>query len=242
MSAAGKYGEYVGRVELLLDDDHKIIEKRAQAIATADMPVDARDVAEIRGYLEQGHALLQKEYVATLPYDLTNDETKSFPLTQVALNAVAEFAGVHAAVLNTGLFLSNLEKGEVNQDHLHQTLPHPMHIIRVELSGADFSRMVREMEKNRNFLRKFPIRGMGFRGKIFGELVYKGIYYDRVTKEVYYQGEPVEDDKTYKFATVDHFMFIPFFPTIELVGKVEFLFPEFIRHVVARFLSQQFSE
>ena len=47
-------------------------------------------------------------------------------------------------------------------------MPHAMHLINVQLRGIDLWRLVMEMEKNRRFLRRYPLKGMGFRGKIFG--------------------------------------------------------------------------
>lgn len=145
-----------------------------------------------------------------------------------------------AAILNTGLFLDDLPQGRVDQDQLHTILPHPMHLIRVTLQGADVIRLVLEMEKNRNFLRNFPIMGMGFRGKIFGELVYEGIRFDEKNHQVLWKQEPVDPAQSYTLTLVDHYLFIPFFPTIEIAGTVEFLFPDFIRTVVGDYLSQKY--
>lgn len=115
-----------------------------------------------------------------------------------------------------------------------------MHMIRVTLKGSDLVRMVLEMEKNRHFLRNFPIRGMGFRGKVFGQIVYSGIQYDSMNHSVKWMNQDIDPEKSYSFTTVDHFMFIPFFPTIEIAGKVEFLFPEFIRTVLGNYLAQKY--
>lgn len=43
-----------------------------------------------------------------------------------------------------------------------------MHLLNVTLGGNDLIRLVLEIEKNRNFLRNYPMKGMGFRGKILG--------------------------------------------------------------------------
>lgn len=153
-----------------------------------------------------------------------------------ALKAVKEAAGTEAAVLNSGLFLTDIPAGVINQDQLHTALPHPMHLIKVTLTGNDLIRLVLEMEKNRHFLINFPVMGMGFRGKVFGHLVYDGIEYDAINHQVRWLGELVDPELEYTIATVDHFMFVPFFPTIEIAGRYEFLFPAFIRTVVGDYL------
>lgn len=144
-------------------------------------------------------------------------------------------------MLNTGLFLGELPEGLVNQEQLHTILPHPMRLIRVTLLGRDIVRMVLEIEKNRMFLRNYPIVGMGFRGKIFGEIIYDGLTYDAANHTVLWKGKPLESEKNYTFTTVDHLMFVPFIPTIEIAGQHEFLFPEFIRTVLGEHLAQKYS-
>ena len=49
------------------------------------------------------------------------------------------------------------------------------------------SRLIREMEKSRQFLRKFPIRGMGFRGKILANYVMMGFVLSQIARP-FWQG------------------------------------------------------
>lgn len=240
LAAAGKFGYYIGEVRLELDENHKIISKMARTIETATLTTFPEDEEEIKGYLQKGHDLLKSQKVANLPYDLTLDLNGEHRLIDATLKAIEKRGQTDVAILNSGLFLQELPKGEVNQDQLHTTLPHPMHLLKVTLKGADVRRLVLEMEKNRNFLRNFPMLGMGFRGKIFGVITYDGIFYDSVNHEVYWLKEKLQDDKDYTFTTVDHFMFVPFFPTIEIAGKYEFLFPEFIRSVLGTYLQTHY--
>ena len=96
------------------------------------------------------------------------------------------------------------------------------------------------MEKNRNYLRYFPIKGLGFRGELFGEICYDGISYDNESQTVYWQGAKVEPQKEYTLATVDHFLYVPFFPTIEIKGRNQVLFPFFIRDVLGQYLKRNY--
>ena len=54
-------------------------------------------------------------------------------------------------------------------------MPHAMHLINVQLRGIDLWRLVMEMEKNRRFLRRYPLKGMGFRGKFLAKLFMMGL-------------------------------------------------------------------
>lgn len=239
LSAAGKFGYYIGEVHLTIENG-KIIHSEAKAVPTANLPILSKDHSEIENYMTLGHQLLKAKKIAAISHPLLVNLNAEQPLIVTTLKALEETGQTDAAILNNGLFLSDIPKGIVDADQLHESLPHPMHLIRVTLSGAELIRMVREMEKNRHYLRKFPITGMGFRGKVFGELYYDGIRYDKQKKQVLWQNEPVDLGHKYTFTTVDHFMFIPFFPTIELVGEVEFIFPEFIRTVLGNYLNEHY--
>lgn len=239
LSAAGKFGHYLGEVHLTIDNG-KIIHSEAKAVSMAKQETLAEDQRESDDYLALGHQLLKAKKIAKIDHPLLIELTADHPLIVTALKALKEKGQTDAAILNNGLFLSDLPRGIIDADQLHETLPHPMHLIRVTLSGAELIRMLKEMEKNRHYLRKFPITGMGFRGKVFGELYYDGITYDKEKKQVLWKNQPIDFKQNYTFTTVDHFMFIPFFPTIELVGKVEFLFPEFIRTVLGDYLNMHY--
>ncbi|MDU1358995.1 MAG: hypothetical protein E6932_29775, partial [Citrobacter freundii] len=114
----------------------------------------------------------------------------------------------------------------------------PMHLLKVTLSGKELWRLIMEMEKNRMFLRHFHMIGMSFRGKIFGDIGYRGITVDREKRRVLWQGEPLIPEKQYTFATVDNFLFIPFFPTIEIMGSNELLFPKILRQVIGDYMAK----
>ncbi|MGX7150553.1 bifunctional metallophosphatase/5'-nucleotidase [Enterococcus ureasiticus] len=239
LSAAGKFGYYIGEVHLTIDNG-KIVRSEAKAVSTAELPTLSTDQSEIEDYTGVGHQLLKAKKIAAIPHSLLVDLNAEHPLIVTTLKALKEKGQTDVAILNNGLFLSDIPKGIVDADQLHETLPHPMHLIRVTLSGAELIRMVKEMEKNRHYLRKFPITGMGFRGKVFGELYYDGLKYDKQKRQVLWQNQPIDLERKYTFTTVDHFMFIPFFPTIELAGEVDFIFPEFIRTVLANYLNEHY--
>ena len=239
LAAAGKYGQYVGKIDLELSD-HQLISSQARVVVTQDLPEQERDRDEIEGYRRSGEALLTQQQIAEIPSDLSVDFENSPELINVGLNAIQEATGAHAALLNTGLFLTGLPAGIVNRNQLHEMLPHSMHVMKITLAGADLIRLVREVEKNRNFLRRFPLKGMGFRGKIFGEVYYDGIEFDPLNQQVLYRGAPVDIFKQYTVASLDHYLFIPFFPTIEIAGQNELRYNEFFRDVVGDYLTKHY--
>lgn len=239
LAAAGKYGYYVGKITIEVVD-HRVIAAEASVVATSQLPELLEDQAEIEHYLLEGERLLAQEQIAELPETYFYEPQKSPQISDLGLAAVRQAANVDVAFLNTGLFLTDLAAGPVSRKQIQECLPHPMRLIRVKLDGTNLVRLIREMVKNQPFLRQFPIKGMGFRGKVFGSVVATGIRYDEATQWAYLEATQaaVVRDQVYEIVTVDHFLFIPFFPTIELAGEVEFLFPDFIRTILQNYLRE----
>ncbi|HBQ43832.1 MAG TPA: multifunctional 2',3'-cyclic-nucleotide 2'-phosphodiesterase/5'-nucleotidase/3'-nucleotidase, partial [Lactobacillus acetotolerans] len=106
--------------------------------------------------------------------------------------------------------------------------------------GSDLWRLVMEIEKNRHYLDHFPLKGMSFRGKIFGQMYYKGIKFDPRTRIVYVNGKEIDPNREYQIAGLDHYILVPFFPTLAIVGENKFLFPQFLREVVGNYLAKKY--
>lgn len=237
LGAAGRYGEYIGHIVLELDKA-TIVHSTATLVPIGEVSAPINEKELIESYEMKGHELLKQQQVADLPKSLPVSWYQDSELVQISLEAFKYYAKTDAAILNAGLFMTSLDKGIITNDELHKMLPHPMRILRVTLSGADLIQVIQEMEKNRAYLRGFPIKGMGFRGEYFGEIVYNGLSFDDSVGEVLWQGKEVDLNERYTFATVDHLMYIPFFPTIELQGENELISPLFIRNVVGQYLKK----
>ncbi|MDK1727089.1 bifunctional metallophosphatase/5'-nucleotidase [Dellaglioa algida] len=239
LAAAGKWGMYIGEVSVELEN-HNITQKNARVIETESLPEISSDQAEIAGYRSRGESMLTSEVITNLPRDLNTSWTQNSELMQAALKAIELGTKTDIAMLNGGLLLKNLQKGVVTKNDLHQTLPHPMRVITVKLTGYNLIRLMQEIKKNRSFLKKFPIRGMGFRGQLFGEVVVDGLT-EQENGELLYHKQKIVLDAYYTFATVDHFMYIPFFPTIEITGEITINGKKFLRDYVGDYLKIEFS-
>ena len=239
LAAAGKWGMYIGEVSVELEN-HNITQKNARVIETESLPEISSDQAEIAGYRSRGETMLTSEVITNLPRDLNTSWTQNSELMQAALKAIELGTKTDIAMLNGGLLLKNLQKGVVTKNDLHQTLPHPMRVITVKLTGYNLIRLMQEIKKNRSFLKKFPIRGMGFRGQLFGEVVVDGLT-EQENGELLYHKQKIVLDAYYTFATVDHFMYIPFFPTIEITGEITINGKKFLRDYVGDYLKIEFS-
>ncbi|WP_311408327.1 bifunctional metallophosphatase/5'-nucleotidase [Liquorilactobacillus uvarum] len=239
LCAAGKWGRYIGRVTLNISD-HKLIDKKAEVVKTASLSESSGDATEIERYQKEGESLLREKKVAVLPKDYPGSWVKRSPLMNVSLKAIQFVTQTEASILNGGLFLDDLHQGVLTRYDLHHILPHPMRIVKVRLNGYNLWRLIREMEKNRNHLRNSIVKGNGFRGKVFGELVYDGIEFDPLSKSVSWHGQILDPGADYEIATVDNFIYCPFFPTLEIVGHPKYIGDRFLRDVVGDYFGAKY--
>ncbi|WP_125705408.1 bifunctional metallophosphatase/5'-nucleotidase [Lacticaseibacillus daqingensis] len=239
LTAAGRYGEYVGQITLTVDATHRLVTARAQTQAVAALPEAPADAAAIDAWQQQGVAQLAAQPVARLPHALALADSGPSPLVACGLRALQAAGATPAAMLNTGLFLGDLPAGVVTRADLHRILPHPMHLLVTQLSGADLWRLMMEIQKNRAFLRHFRMVGMNFRGVRFGDVQLAGLTLT-AKNQVRYAGVPLDFDRQYTLTGVDTYLFAPFFPTLEIAGVNRFLFPQLLRAVVGADLAAHY--
>ncbi len=237
IAQTGKWGEHIGDIHLELDDHHHLKHATLKTVETARLSVSPEDAAVVSHYHQKGQDLLNQGKVAFLPIRFANDKRAAI---DISLDAMADFAQTKLAILNSGLFLSPFGHGIVTKYDLQKALPHPMHVVRTKLNGSDLWRLIMEMEKNRHYLEHFPLKGMSFRGKVFGQIYYKGITVDPAHRLVYIDGQEIDPQKRYEVAVLDHHVLVPFFPTLAIMGDNTFLFPKFLREVVAAYLAKKY--
>lgn len=236
ITQTGKWGKYVGDIHVNLKDHH-VVEIKPTTHPTSKMEELKDDEKYISSLRQKGIDILTKEKIADLPAEFDNNKMRAI---EASLDAITDFAKTDIGMLSTGLFLKPFNSGVFTEADLQQALPHPMHVVRSTLKGEDLWRLVMEVEKNRHYLKKFHLVGMSFRGKIFGEIVYKGITVAPESRTVYVNGKEIEPEKFYTIAVLDHYVLIPFFPTLAIVGQNEFLFPQYLRTVVGDYLAKKY--
>ncbi|MDF7638479.1 bifunctional UDP-sugar hydrolase/5'-nucleotidase [Lactobacillus sp. ESL0791] len=237
ITQTGKWGNYVGDIHLELDAQHRVKKLVPKVIATATLPALPEDETVVQAYRDRGQKILSKEKVAELPEKFADNRQAAI---KISLDAIADFAGTDIAMLSSGLFLTPFKAGILTKCDLQKALPHSMHVVRSTLKGSDLWRLVMEIEKNRHYLDHFHLQGMSFRGKIFGQMQYKGLRFDHHTKKVYVHGKEIDFNQEYRLAVLDHYVLVPFFPTLAIVGRNKFLFPKFLREVIGDYLTKKY--
>src|SRR5690606_40305083 len=86
------------------------------------------------------------------------------------------------------------------------------------------------VETMNNQYMTLEVRGFGFRGIVFGKIIYDNIQFAEkgAAMKIRIGGKDLEPDHIYRVATIDMFAFARFYPVITRSEK-QFYLPEFLR-------------
>lgn len=236
LAAAGRYGEHIGEINLTFDQNNKVIASEISTIATNTLKKEKSDALHINLWELKGRKMLQGKAVGEIPYSLTN-VYPDYNASHFIAELLARYGNVGACVLNTGLLVTEALPNQLTSDDLHQFLPHSMRLVRLTMSGKALKEVLLEMLDVSAMLSGQNIRGMGFRGKRFGRLIFQGISFDRGS--FYYGSTPVLDTESYSIVVPDQYLFAWYFPLLKKQEKAEILFPYFLREIVANELKNE---
>nr|WP_281393999.1 5'-nucleotidase C-terminal domain-containing protein [Texcoconibacillus texcoconensis] len=178
------------------------------------------------------------EAVAYLSDPLLIDWQTESPFASLLAEAMREWSNTDIAMINAGVLLQPLSKGEVTKAGLHEVCPHPINPAILTVSGQQLLEIIK-YGQNRQLIEK-QVKGFGFRGKQIGAMIYDGLTFpsSRDDHEGFYiHGEPLNFEKTYTLATVDMFTFGKLYPPISDHSSIRYLMPEFLRDIIAWKLS-----
>ncbi len=240
LSCAGKFGNYIGKIELEYDFDKKsIIRKSATLIPQEALPMINNENLLIQEFYEIGKSYLEKP-IAYLPNDLLIDWDAPSDLAILLCDSLLEWCNAHVAFLNSGLILNRLKQGIVTEYDVHNICPHPINPCIVYLTGEDLEKVILQTLDTK--WATMPLKGLGFRGERLGIFVYSGIQVIRngTSINIYINDELIDLKQKYKVAIPDLFGFAKFFPEIYQIKEKEYLMPEFMRDLLKRKLNEEY--
>lgn len=236
--ATGKFGDYLGRVEIDRRADGRGFVFRASVVPTAggaERPEAASVIA--RGLTEAEAALSRVEAVLAAPLEAFDD--RESPLPNLLAAAIRRHTGAEIGLVNAGQLLGGLAAGSVTTGRLHAICPSPINPCRMTLTGRHIRQALEEALLAEWIER--PILGYGFRGERLGTLAVDGleIVYDPdgppfgKLREVTAGHEPLRDDRPYTVGTIDMFTFGVGYESLKQGTDIRLYLPEFIRDVLA---------
>lgn len=242
--AAGKFGQYVGVVELELETApaqpfgrRSIVRADGRVLPVTAEPGDPAVAALIRGSREEGQRTLARE-VAMLSAPLAADWYRESPLCNLLTAGLRAWTGAEVGLMNAGQLLDGLPAGAVSAASLLALCPSPINPTRLRLTGEQLLRALEESLLP-EFMEK-PIFGFGFRGKVLGTLCVDGLTvrydpegpaYAKIRRVLVGDGE-LEPQRTYTVGTLDMFTFGIGYLSIAEGTDIEYFLPEFLRDVL----------
>ncbi|QAY65086.1 bifunctional metallophosphatase/5'-nucleotidase [Paenibacillus protaetiae] len=237
--AAGKHGEYAGRVEIERSTENggrPVI--RASVISTAAWEEQPEAAAVIARYQQSSFQRLSR-VITRLEQPLPAELNAESPLANLLADGLLAWTDAEIGLVNTGQLLGGLAAGEVTAGQLHALCPSPINPCLLRLSGEDLL-LALEQSLLPDFIEK-PIKGFGFRGKLLGTLAVAGMEvacdldqppYSRIIS-VTVKGEPIRPERIYRVGTIDMFTFKVGYESLSRSDIRNYYLPEFIRDVLA---------
>lgn len=236
IAQAGKFGEYIGHVQLEIErNTRKITDSKVEVFQAADFTKDP-EVEQVIMEDKQTALDILSQPITQLPYHLSVDWQKETPFGSFLAASIRQWTEADIGIANGGLLLHSLEQGEVTRKDLLSCLPHPINPCLVMLSGRQIVSILQKAIQPATV--KQQLIGFGFRGKIHGwmgvdnlQIVYQDAISPTIT-DVLVEDQPIDLDRIYKVGTVDMFMFNRQYPEFQEAPH-RFFLPEVLREIIA---------
>ena len=220
MAAAGKYGYYLGEVDLEIIDGN-VVSKHARLHTLASMPeVETHFEAEGRQCLDQ--CIIQR------PVTLSRAMDRITQATHMLAESIHDFTQAECTLINAGLLVKGVNNAPVTAFDIHQMLPHPINTVTIQIPGFILKQVIIESQKQAYMHER--AQGLGFRGNIFGGYILYGMGYIASQQRYFVQGEEIDDERIYTLGTVDMYTFGRYFPMLKDLPTT-YLMPEFLRDI-----------
>jgi len=239
--AAGKFGQYIGEVEIEYLAEHEaiqIVNIKGRLIETDELPVDEEVSRILKNNADQAKLVLSQEIVH-LDEDLALGWYDESPLGNLLASGLRRWTSAEIGIVNAGQLLSGLSKGKVTRGDLLEICPGPINPCIYSLHGHEL-REALEQSLMTEFTYK-EIRGFGFRGEVLGSLCIDGLTVeydlkrepmDRIIRIGLHNGN-FEDERQYRVGTIDMFTFGVGYLSLSKGTNIKYMLPEFLRDILS---------
>lgn len=238
ITAAGKFGKHLGRIEVRKDaSGGKSFLIEGRCLAVEDGEADQKVLQAIAVHQKASRERMNRT-VAVTDRELPICYTSESPFGNLLAQAIRRYTGSEISIVNSGQLLMDLPKGEVTEGMLHERCPSPINPCRMNLTGEDILYSLEESLLPE--MTDKAIFGFGFRGKVLGGICVDGmeILYDP-NRPPYHriiqasvQGVPVSPDQTYLVGTLDMFTFGIGYERLKRGTGKEYMLPDFLRDLL----------
>ncbi|WP_257349541.1 bifunctional metallophosphatase/5'-nucleotidase [Pseudalkalibacillus decolorationis] len=235
---AGKFGFNVGKMEIDWDvNQKKILNVTAECMDVQSYERDERCEMKLLELNERADQMLQ-EKVTVLTQPLELDWFNPSPFSTLLSKATREWCNAEIGMINSGLLLDRLPEGPVSKADLHRICPHPINPCKLFLKGEYLKEMIQHALTNE--MEQLQIKGLGFRGKVMGTMIFDGVDVQGQTlsdneyhvQKIVINGEHLDPDRIYSIGTVDMFTFGRLLPSVAYAKEKAYYLPETLRDVL----------
>lgn len=248
ITAAGKHCAFIGEVILTWDyDQGKLVTKEAYTTDITHLAKDLETEQKLYELSEEADKILE-EKIVHIHSPIEVKWFKDTVIMQELTNTVKDWTNADCAMLNAGLLLDQIPAGDVTYKDIHQICPHPINPVVIDLKGNELLEVIRATF-TKDFM-ELKLKGFGFRGEILGRMQFSGIEVETYVHEtgeeyvqhVWFDGKPLDAERTYKVATADTFTFGRLLPEIAKSENKHYFLPEFLRDILADTLRTKFGD
>lgn len=240
ISAAGKYGQYLGLITITRDKNTgkpTVIDGRCIPV---DEGVGSQTISQaIDIHRKSAHERMNAEIAFTdRKLELDSSYESESPFANFLAQAVRRHTDAEISLVNSGQLMGELAQGKITWGMLHQLCPSPINPCRMLLTGEDILYTLEQ-----SLLPEWTgraITGYGFRGKVLGGLCVDGMEisydpsrdpYQRIV-QASIQGVPIQPKQTYIVGTLGMFTFGNGYERIKAGKEIAYMLPEFLRDLL----------
>ncbi|SFI89429.1 bifunctional metallophosphatase/5'-nucleotidase [Thermoflavimicrobium dichotomicum] len=242
--AAGKFGEYVGKVILEWDVEQSKLQKVTGCCLSVAHEKKANEITHLLSeYREQAKTKLA-EPIAYMEKPLQIDWQGESPFGNLLADSLRSWVGAEAALVNSGQLLDHLPAGKITKGQVHALCPHPINPVLLQITGKEIRQTLEESLLDE--FRERQIRGLGFRGKVLGSMCVSGLTvmydparpaYQRICS-IRLGDHLLADNDEVQVATIDMFTFGSGYLALKKGKLLKYYLPEFLRDLIVAQLRQ----
>ncbi|WP_026673563.1 bifunctional metallophosphatase/5'-nucleotidase [Alkalihalobacterium bogoriense] len=229
----GKFGQFVGTVELVVDKETKQLVSTQAFLQNMSNDKADKETDAYLAQLKEQSTTWSSSPITVLHKPLDVDWFAESEGVQFLAEALKEWCQTDISMLNAGVLLESLPEGPITKGDIHRVCPHPINPCVITIRGKELKEVIHRSQSEE--MMNFKLKGLGFRGKVIGKMVFIGITianHENCDPIITVLGNVLQEEEHYRIATLDMFTFGKLYPSILDAIEIEYLLPEMLRDVL----------
>lgn len=198
---SGQWGEHVGKLELEIDEtSHNIVSCLSSQLPTSEVEDDLDTVKYLKSLRKISREKLSIP-LYTINHTIWHDLLLENPMSNLLADALYDSKECDLGIINSGVILGGLEKGDVSEYHLLSIAPSPLNPTYTLIKGSAIKEAL-ELSLDEEYCLRCG-SAAGYRSYYIGQLAFS--YNVRIEDGIIYiNNSPLVDGKEYRVMTSDY--------------------------------------